>query len=89
VQVSLREKLLEYQSLIFDFMFGSMEREEKAKLNYARLNKLKRLKSRIVAEIARCEEEIQNYLEGRFIQGRLQFERPALPVSQNSLTNFD
>lgn len=78
VHPNLQEKLIEYQSLIFDFMFGSMEREEKAKLNYARLNKLKRLKSRIVAEIARCEEEIQNYLEGRFIQGRLQFEKPLL-----------
>ncbi len=79
VQVSLREKLLQYQSLIFDFMFGSIEREETAKVNYSRLNKLKRLKTKIVAEIARCEDEIHNYLDGKFIQTRLQFnEAPQL-----------
>lgn len=73
VQVSLQEKLLQYQSLIFDFMFGTIEREEKARVNYARLNKLKRLKSRIVSEIAQCENEIHQYLNGKFIQTSLDF----------------
>lgn len=76
VHPSLQEKLLQYQSLIFDFMFGSIEREEKAKVNYARLNKLKRLKTKIVSEIARCEDEIHNYLDGKFVQTRLQFNEP-------------
>ncbi len=73
VQVSLREKLIQYQSLIFDFMFGSIEREEKAKLNYARLNKLKRLKGLITSEISKCESNIQNYLENKFVQTKLKF----------------
>lgn len=76
VQVSLREKLLQYQSLIFDFMFGSIEREDNAKLNYARLNKLKRLKTKIVSEISRCEDEIHNYLDTKFVQTQLQFNEP-------------
>lgn len=76
VHPNLREKLLLYQSLIFDFMFGSIEREEKAKVNYARLNKLKRLKTKIVSEIARCEDEIHNYLDGKFVQTRIQFNEP-------------
>lgn len=75
VHPSLREKLLQYQSLVFDYMFGSIEREEKAKVNYARLNKLKRLKSKITVEINRCEEDINNYLKGRFIQTHLKFDK--------------
>lgn len=57
-------------------MFGSVDRETKAKSNYARLNKLKRLRSRINSEIVKAEEEIHNYLNGRFIQTKLQFEEP-------------
>ncbi len=79
VHPNLQEKLFEYQSFILEFMFGSIEREETAKVNYSRLNKLKRLKTKIVAEIARCEDEIHNYLDGKFIQTRLQFnEAPQL-----------
>ena len=67
------------KSQIFDFMFGTVEREEVAKVNYARLNKLKRLRLKINAEIANCEDEIRNYLDGKFIQTRLQFnENPQL-----------
>jgi hypothetical protein len=71
LQVNLREKLIEYQSLIFDFMFGSVQREEKARVNYARLNKLKRLKGIISAEITRCENDIQGYLQNKFVQTKL------------------
>lgn len=76
VQVSLREKLFQYQSFIFDFMFGSIEREENAKVSYARLKKLKRLKTKIASEIALCEDEIHNYLDGKFVQTRLTFDEP-------------
>lgn len=74
VHPSLQEKLIQYQMLIFDFMFGSVEREDKIKIDYARLNKLKRLKSKIVNEIAKCEKEIHNYLDGKFIQTEIAFE---------------
>lgn len=76
VHQNLKEKLFQYQSLIFDFMFGSLEREARVKTTYARLNKLKRLKTKIVAEIANCESEIHNYLDGKFIQTKLQLNEP-------------
>jgi P22_AR N-terminal domain len=80
VHENLREKLFQYQSLIFDFMFGSVQREEKARLNYARLNKLKRLKGIISSEISKCESDIHNYLENKFVQTKLEFT----PIGVNS-----
>lgn len=68
VHPSLQEKLLEYQTLIFDYMFGNIQTEDKTKLAYARLNKLKRLQSRIKSEINKSEKEIQGYLCSKFGQ---------------------
>lgn len=73
VHPSLQEKLLQYQNLIFDFMFGSIEREETAKLKYARLEKLKRLKSKINHEIHTCKMDIDRYLDGKLGQMKLEF----------------
>lgn len=73
VHPNLQEKLLLYQSLIFDFMFGSIEREQNIKVTYARLGKLKRLKAKIVTEIAVCENEIHSYLDGKFLQREIDF----------------
>jgi hypothetical protein len=72
VHPSLQEKLLQYQTLIFDFMFGNIKNEENTKLIYARLKKLKRLKSKIGLEIKRCEDEVQGYLNSKFVQGKLE-----------------
>lgn len=74
VHPNLQENLIEYQTLIFDFMFGSIEREEKTKVMYARLKKLKRLKGKINGEIKNCESQIQNYLSQKFIQTTLQLK---------------
>ena len=74
VHPNLQEKLLQYQSLIFEFMFGNMKREEKARINYARLNKLKRLKGIISSEISKCENDIHGYLENKFVQTKLELE---------------
>lgn len=76
VEFSLRERLYEYQSLIFDFMFGSINREKEIRTKYNRLKKLKRLKITITEEIKKCEREISNYLDDRFIQHRLNFDQP-------------
>ena len=78
IQVDLREKLLQYQELVFDFLFESAEREEKVKLDYARLHKLKRLKAKINLEINRCEAEIQNYLSGKCSQTTLNFPQQSI-----------
>lgn len=75
VHVNLRDKLLQYQELIFDFLFGSIEKEEKVRIDYARLNKLKRLKRLISLEISNCEKGINNYLNGRFVQTQISFDQ--------------
>jgi hypothetical protein len=72
VHPNLQEKLMQYQSLIFEFMFGSIHREENARINYARLKKLKRLKRIINTEISKCENDIQGYLQNKFVQAKLE-----------------
>jgi len=73
VQVSLQKKLLEYQSMIFEFMFGSIQRDEETRIKYARLHELRQQKKNIIAEITACENDIQDYLDTRFGQLRLDF----------------
>lgn len=74
IQVNLKEKLLQYQELIFDYMYGSILNEEKTKIMYARLKKLRCLKSKIASEINRCENHVEAYLKGKFIQPELDFK---------------
>ncbi len=76
VQVSLREKLYEYQTLIFDFLFGSIEREKETQVTYQRLAKLERLSSKIDKEIRLCKQQISEYLNGKFRQLSIDFSHP-------------
>ncbi|HMG94374.1 MAG TPA: phage antirepressor N-terminal domain-containing protein [Chryseolinea sp.] len=76
VQVSLRQKLIQYQRLIFDFLFGKVERDEQIKVIAHRRDKLKRLKSKIAIEISLCEEQIYDHLLGKSPQGKLDFSSP-------------
>lgn len=76
VTENLRETLSMYQSFIFDYMFGNIQSEDKTKLAYARLNKLKRLQSRIKSEINKSEKEIQTYLCSKFGQLELKLLTP-------------
>lgn len=73
VQVTLREKLVIYQSLIFKYFFSSIEREQNIKIKYARLKKLKKLKFKINSEIKICEDAIEDYLSNKFSQTKLDF----------------
>jgi hypothetical protein len=81
---NLRNQLVQYQSLIFDFMFGSMQRESIAKSMYARLNKLKRLKSKVMHEINRCDIEIDLYLENKFMQTQIDFDKEYNPSNDDA-----
>ncbi len=47
----LREKFILYQSLVFDFIYGSFEQEQKIKVDYQRLKKLRNLYATIGREI--------------------------------------
>jgi hypothetical protein len=71
VQVSLREKLKEYQYMIFEFLLGNIQSEDKTKLAYTRLNRLRNLKEKINHEIKKSEKELQGYLCTKFGQIRL------------------
>lgn len=71
VHVSLKEKLIDYQCLIFEFLLGKIHSEDKTKLAYNRLNKLKNLQSKIRLEIKKSEKEIQGYLVSKFGQTEL------------------
>lgn len=68
VPEELRETLSMYQSFIFDWMFGNIESEDKTRLAYNRLNKLKNLKAKISNEIKKSEKELQGYLCTKFGQ---------------------
>jgi len=71
VHPNLQENLLLYQTLIFDYMFGNLEKEKSAQMQHARLIKLKKLKCKINAEINICQSEIKSYLEQKFQQYQL------------------
>jgi hypothetical protein len=71
VQVSLRDDLINYQILIFEYLLGNIQSEDKVKLMYQRVKKLKRLKGIINHEIKRCEGVVQNYLNTKFVQTKI------------------
>jgi hypothetical protein len=74
VDNDLREKFVNYQELVFDYLYGNIDQEKKANHNYARLNKLKRLNKKIGMEIKVCQDEINLYLAGKFIQHKIDFK---------------
>lgn len=73
---NLRDKFLKFQEMVFDYLFGSAEREEQAQVDYIRLKRLKSLYSRVGREIQSIEKRFTNYIENRFIQTKLDFNEP-------------
>ena len=51
VREDLRDKFIQYQTMIFDYLYGSAHEHATAKANYNRLQKLNRLYSKIGNEI--------------------------------------
>lgn len=76
VPETLRAKFILYQSLVFDFIYGSFEREELIKVDYLRLKKLKRLYSIIGREIQRVDERVKLYMDAKFSQLSLPLDNP-------------
>jgi hypothetical protein len=74
VSDTVQEKLMQYQKLVLDFLYGSYERELKIKSTILRVKKLKRLRAKINLEISQGDKLIKNYIEGRFIQPELEFK---------------
>lgn len=73
IRKDLKEKFIQFQLLVFDYLLGSFDREIQIRKEYNRLDKLKRLKQKISSEITRCETAINDYLSGRFLQTKLDF----------------
>ncbi len=75
IGASTRENFMVYQSLLFDFMIGSFEKEQTMKIKYLRLRKLQRLQKIIAAEIKTLKNTTENYIEEKFIQGTITFKQ--------------
>jgi len=65
VHPNLKESLLKYQSSIFEFLFGNVQREDEVRAKYARLSKLKKLKTKIGKEIVICERDVRAFMDER------------------------
>lgn len=70
---NLREQFIKYQSLVFDFLYGSFEENEAIRVEYARNKKLKRLSIKIQNEIRISNQKIQSFMDGRFLQQTIDF----------------
>jgi len=76
VDADLRTKLIQYQTFIFDFIYGNFEREEQMRIEYARLKKLRALYGKIGREIQRVESNVKLYLDSKFTQLSIDFNEP-------------
>lgn len=70
----LKEKFEIYQELLFDYMFGNMDREREMSVKVRRINKLVRLYSKIGLEIKAVKADINLYLNERFEQKTIDFK---------------
>ena len=71
---NLQEKFVQFQEMIFDYLYGQTEVEQQAKVDYTRLKRLKSLYAKIGREIQKIEKGFNDYLESRFVQYKLDFD---------------
>jgi len=76
IQKELRSKFELYQEMLFDFMYGSIEKEREMKVKVTRLHKLEKLYSKIGLEIKRIKSDVNIYLNERFVQTQIDFKEP-------------
>jgi len=75
IALHLRQKFEQYQELLFDFMFGSVEHESKMHKDINRIHKLERLYSKIGIEIKRIKTDINLYLSEKYLQTTIQWNQ--------------
>lgn len=75
IKKELQEQFKQYQALIFDFLFGSVKRNKRAKTLYARLKKLKRLKNKITSEITNVKTQLEEHWDQKYLQTSIKFEQ--------------
>jgi hypothetical protein len=66
IDVDLRDKFLQFQESIFDFIYGNLEEKEIAASKQQRLAKLKKLESKIKNEIRICQKDLSLYINKEF-----------------------
>lgn len=81
---NLREQFIKYQSLVFDFLYGSFEENEAIRVEYARNKKLRRLSIRIQNEIRISNQRIQSFMDGRFLQQTIDFSSKKQSVNDHT-----
>lgn len=70
----LRDKFILYQTMISDFLYGNFETEEQMRVDYVRLDKLKKLNNKISAEIRRLDKNVKNFMGVKYGQLSLEFK---------------
>ena len=68
IKETLREKFSQFQDLVFDFLYGSVEDEAQTSFHYTRLRKLEKLYSKIGTEIKREKKALTKCLNGKYLQ---------------------
>lgn len=75
IEERLRPKFVQYQTLVFDYLYGSYQEEQDTRHHYTRLRKLERLYGKIGSEIKREKLKLGAMLDRRYVdQYQLNFE---------------
>ena len=73
VDPELRPNFQFFQETVLDYLYGSSEEHDQAKINYNRLHKLERLYSKIGQEIKRVKSALQEHWNSRYLQTSMDF----------------
>lgn len=68
VRDNLKEKFLNYQMLIFDYLYGSMEEQDKMQADYKRMRVLEETIKACKDELKDLKVSVDGYLDARFGQ---------------------
>ncbi len=73
VDGNLRDKFIQFQILVDEFLYGSEQENEQMRVDYTRLKRLRTLYGKIGREIQRVETNVKTYLDTRFTQLSIEF----------------
>ncbi len=73
IRKDLQESFIQYQSMIFDYLYGSAQEHANARKNFTRLQKLERLYGKIGNEIKREKQIMHDHLNRKYLQTTISF----------------
>lgn len=74
IREDLQDSFKNFQTLVFDYLYGSAEEKELIRHEYNRLHKLKKLYSKLGNEIKQSEKSLNFMLNNHYNQLRLPYE---------------